>query len=428
MQVKPHADAEQFAVLLAGTGQACPQPPQLATLVVVSVSQPSAARPSQLANGLLQANPQDTPSQVAVAFAGTEHGVQELVPQLAVELLLTHAPLQLWKPELQTNPQMPLVQVGLPLAMVHMEPQPPQFARLVLVLTSHPSVGSLLQSEKPGLHESTAQAPLTHAAVPLATLQTFPQAPQLLALVLVLTSHPLAGSWSQSAKPVSQAATVQALLLHPAVALARVQTFPQAPQFAGLVLVFTSQPSVGSLLQSPKPALHEATVHAPAAHPAVALARVQTVPQAPQLLGSTAVCTSQPSESLVLQLAQPAWQAMPQTLALHLGSAFARSGQTWPQEPQLMADVDRSISQPSVASVSQSANGSMQVMPHVEAAQVALLCAGTGQACAQAPQFARSVRPSISQPLVVSASQLRKPALHGPMSQDPLRQTRLALA
>jgi len=40
----------------------------------------------------LQTKPQAVPLQVAVAFAGAVQGVQE-EPQLAVLLLLTHAPL-----------------------------------------------------------------------------------------------------------------------------------------------------------------------------------------------------------------------------------------------------------------------------------------------------------------------------------------------
>ena len=36
--------------------------------------------------------PHAVPLQVAVPFAGTAHAVQEVVPQLFVLLLLTHAP------------------------------------------------------------------------------------------------------------------------------------------------------------------------------------------------------------------------------------------------------------------------------------------------------------------------------------------------
>jgi hypothetical protein len=38
--------------------------------------------------------PHDVPLQVALPFAGAVHGVHDVVPQLAVLLLLTHAPAQ----------------------------------------------------------------------------------------------------------------------------------------------------------------------------------------------------------------------------------------------------------------------------------------------------------------------------------------------
>lgn len=50
--------------------------------------------PLQLTNPELHVNPQLTPSHVAVAFAGAEHGLQ-LDPQLEVLKMLTQLPLQL---------------------------------------------------------------------------------------------------------------------------------------------------------------------------------------------------------------------------------------------------------------------------------------------------------------------------------------------
>ncbi len=43
----------------------------------------------------MHVNPQDTPSHVAVEFAGGEHGVHEVPHELTL-VSLTHAPLQLW--------------------------------------------------------------------------------------------------------------------------------------------------------------------------------------------------------------------------------------------------------------------------------------------------------------------------------------------
>ena len=121
-------------------------------------------------------------------------------------------------------------------------PQAPQLLTSLLVFVSQPSTGLLLQSAKPGLQDATVQTPTVQAGVPFATKQTRPQAPQLLTLVVILTSQPLAGLLSQSAKPGLQLATVHVPPLHPAVPLATAQTFPQLPQLFGSVLVLTQTP------------------------------------------------------------------------------------------------------------------------------------------------------------------------------------------
>ena len=61
----------------------------------------------------------------------------------------------------------------------------------------------------------------------------------------------------------------------------------QEPQNDVDVLVFVSQPSAGLPLQSPKPVVQAARVHAPLLQPAVALVSEHvehTAPLAPQLL------------------------------------------------------------------------------------------------------------------------------------------------
>lgn len=74
-----------------------------------------------------------------------------------------------------------------------------------------------------------------------------------------------------------------------AVAFMRaVHMVPQPPQFSR-VLSGTSHPSAELLLQSPQPVSHIAMVQLPAAHAAVAWARLHRKPQAPQLLGSVIV-------------------------------------------------------------------------------------------------------------------------------------------
>jgi hypothetical protein len=66
-----------------------------------------------------------------------------------------------------------------------------------------------------------AQAPLTHDAVAFGSEQAAPHAPQLATVVSRLVSQPLLATLSQLPQPVLHEATVQALAVHAAVALAR---------------------------------------------------------------------------------------------------------------------------------------------------------------------------------------------------------------
>src|SRR5687768_18135294 len=90
-----------------------------------------------------------------------------------------------------------------------------------------------------------------------------PQPPQLRSSVVVVISQPLSGELSQSAKPTSHVAIVQALVSQAATAFVGSQTRLQAPQFAGSVVSGVSQPSLParrrSPLQSPIDASHTAT-------------------------------------------------------------------------------------------------------------------------------------------------------------------------
>jgi hypothetical protein len=80
------------------------------------ISQPFTDSVSQSANPALQLYPHAVPLHVALAFAGIEQAVHDDVPQVAVLLLLTHRPAQLWKPALQVNPHVPAEQVAVPFA------------------------------------------------------------------------------------------------------------------------------------------------------------------------------------------------------------------------------------------------------------------------------------------------------------------------
>jgi hypothetical protein len=84
---------------------------------------------------------------------------------------------------------------------------------------------------------------------------------------------------------------------------------PQAPQFAASVAVVTSHPSAARALQSARPLVQLATVHAPATQAPVALAGAQRLPHAPQCSALARVSTSQPLEASPSQSAKPASQA-----------------------------------------------------------------------------------------------------------------------
>ena len=85
------------------------------------------------------------------------------------------------------------------------------------------------------------------------------------------------------------------------VAFGRLQGLTQAPQWARLVLVSTSQPLATSPSQSWYAPPHVAASHWPFVHAGAAFGTTQTLPQAPQLPGSDWVSTSQPSAASPLQ-------------------------------------------------------------------------------------------------------------------------------
>jgi hypothetical protein len=84
------------------------------------------------------------------------------------------------------------------------------------------------------------------------------------------------------------------------------QAAPQLPQLFVSLLVLTSQPSAGFLLQSAKPALHDVMAQLDALHVAVALAKLHAAPHDPQFLESVCRLVQAP-----LQLVNP--DAQPQT-------------------------------------------------------------------------------------------------------------------
>jgi hypothetical protein len=97
-------------------------------------------------------------------------------------------------------------------------PQRPQLVTLLDVSASQPLVGVPSQSWKLPVQDVTMQAPATHEPTALAGAHLAPQALQLLVSVLRLTSQPLTGLPSQSAKPGSQVLIPQTPSVHLAVA------------------------------------------------------------------------------------------------------------------------------------------------------------------------------------------------------------------
>lgn len=132
----------------------------------------------------MQAIPHELPLQVALPLVGTEHAEHD-VPQVAVDVLLSHVPLQSWVPP--GHPQPPPWQV-IPPVQLWPEPHAPQYVLDVLRFVSQPFEATPSQSPKPLVHDATVQAPLLQPAVASVSeqdVQAAPPVPQLGPLWLV---------------------------------------------------------------------------------------------------------------------------------------------------------------------------------------------------------------------------------------------------
>jgi len=256
-QAPTQEPAAQLAVPPAGAAQACPQAPQLAASDRVST----------------QNAPQRT---VPVAQVGrhapatqTSDGGHPLpqAPQLARSIRTST--------QVVPQPVSGAAQVGVPAQAPathdcparQARPQPPQWAALERTSTSQPSAASWSQSAKPA-PQAKAQAPAAQAGVALGRGgHAVPQAPQLVALVAVSTSQPLAAPWSQSARPGRHAPRPHAPARHAAVAPAGAgHAVPQAPQWAALAEVSTHAPAQhaapeGQGREAEQPATQRLLVH-----------------------------------------------------------------------------------------------------------------------------------------------------------------------
>jgi hypothetical protein len=204
-------------------------------------------------------------------------------------------------------------------------------------------------------------------------------------------------------------------------------TWPQVPQLPALVLVLTSQPSSCLLLlQSANPALQTPAWHDEDEHARVMFALEQLRPQAPQLLTSLAKLTSQPSvRRLPLQSPNPFAQAPTQLPVEHAGAGTWLDEHTAPHEPQLIGSVAVLTSHPSDRRLLlQSVNPATQAPVHTPAVQVAWMLFDE-QAAPQPPQELTDVEVFVSHPSSrLLALQSLKPALQFPDSQEPPAQTR----
>jgi hypothetical protein len=345
---------------------AAPQAPQWAVLVARSTSQPLAALASQSPKPALQrAIPHVPAAQLGVALAVTQ--ARPHAPHAATVVFrstshpLVGAPSQSPKPTPQrVTAQLPMAQDEVAFARAQTRPHAPQLDGVIARLVSQPLAALPSQSPKPGLHRATAQVPTLQLAVALAREHARPQAPQLVTLVSVLVSQPLAALPSQSPKPRPQVIS-QRPAAQRGVPFWLEQSAPHAPQCATLDASATSQPLAALPSQSPKPALHEATRHAPAAQAPTPLAGAQARLHAPQCVDELAVFTSQPLAALPSQSAKPAAHDAtthrPPAQAL---VALARA-QRVPQAPQLAALVLSEVSQPLAALPSQSPKPDSQV-------------------------------------------------------------------
>ena len=201
------------------------------------------------------------------------------------------------------------------------------------------------------------------------------------------------------------------------VPCALVQSLPHVPQFDVSVLRFTSQPFAETPSQFAYPVLQLSNVQTPVPHDSLALARSQTVPQAPQL-ESDASEVSQPLIKLPSQLPQRASQTGAQVPDAQLVEPWALL-QPMPQPPQLDTSEFTLISHPLLLSPSQFAYGleqlSMTQLPN-EHAGVALV---NEQTVLQPPQLLTSVCVLTSHPSPTELLQSAKPELQVTLLQLP---------
>jgi hypothetical protein len=287
--------------------------PQRASSSAIEVSHPLAVDPSQSPKPSRHTDPHVPPLQRAFAFGGVAHALPQLEQLLAdVPRLVSHpsktVPLQSPNPLLHANPHRPAVHVAIAFARAaHAVAHVPQFDTELRRSTSHPFAALPSQSPNPAEHPVTAHVPATHADIALARSQVRPHIPQFAGAVERSVSHPFAALPSQSPNPASHGPRVHTPPTHVALACAKLQALPQAPQFASEVARSVSHASLALALQSPRPAAHELAVHVPPVHAGVPDGHA--IPQPPQFAGDEVTFASHPFVASPSQFAKPALHA-----------------------------------------------------------------------------------------------------------------------
>src|SRR5262249_40646756 len=144
------------------------------------------------------------------------------------------------------------------------------------------------RSTCPGAHMAMPHDPPVHLAVALGRLQTTPQPPQFMGSVpkpALAYSQPSPGIPSQSLNPGAQLATWHVPIKQAPTPFMGWHLTLQPPQLLGSVVkppFAYSQPSAGRPSQLLKPALHMAITHCPPTQLDEALARAHLMLQPPQ--------------------------------------------------------------------------------------------------------------------------------------------------
>lgn len=333
--------------------QAEPQPPQLALSVAMCVSQPAADVQSP------QPGEQVLTWQLPVLQSPAAFGGLQPWPQ-APQLVLVFSwvsqpsvgsPLQSPQPAAQVGLQAPAEQVVDPCPLAHFTPHAPQFDT-VLSGVSQPVEILPSQLSNPAL-QVMAHRPWLHDGVPFVLLQTFPQPPQLPTSDFRLASQPSVYWLLQFAKFVLQPVIPHLPALQATVALAAEQALPHFPQLPGSVEMLASQPLLASPSQSARLPVHWLTPHTPPTQLGVPVPDGQPLPHAEQLSTFVLMFVSQPSTGSKLQSSNPVAQLTPHTPLVQLGVEWLVL-QALPQAPQLLTSLSSWASQPSVGSALQS--------------------------------------------------------------------------